>query len=186
MEASNNNNVTKLLGDLSRGKDGALQLLTPIIIDELHRLARHYMQNESPNHTLQATALVNEAYMKLIKMDVSWSDRVHFFAVAATQMRRILVDHARSKLTTKRGGEFQRVTLDEGYSYSTENNSELIYIDELLTKLSQFDEKSARMFELRLFAGLSNEEIAEVEKVSISTIERELRTAKAWLLNELI
>jgi RNA polymerase sigma factor (TIGR02999 family) len=179
------NNVTHLLGEMRSGNSEAIEELTPLIVKELHRLAKHYMRGEAEGHTLQATALVNEAYMKLVNMELDWQSRAHFFAVAATQMRRILVDHARFKLAEKRGGKILQVTLEENLNANAESNHDLIYIDELLSQLNEFDARAARLFELRLFAGLSNNEIAAVEDISISSVEREIRVAKAWLLNEL-
>lgn len=182
---SSTENVTQYLSDLRSGDSKAGKKLTPIIIEELHRLAKYHMRQESLGHTLQATALVNEAYLKLVEMNVDWKSRAHFFAIAAKQMRRILIDHARKKLANKRGGEFQQVTFDESLSFNQDNNEQLIEIDRMLLKLQNLDQKAARFFELRLFGGLSNQEIAEVENVSLSSVEREIRISKAWLLNEL-
>ena len=175
------NELTQLLSNLSDGDNSSLQLITPIILNELHRLASHYMKSENSGHTLQSTALVNEAYLKLVKMDVDYKDRIHFFAIAAKQMRHILVDHARKKLSVKRGGRQQKINIEDAGVYIQGNETELIVFDELMVKLEGFDERAARMFELRVFSGLSNNEIAEVEKVSIATVEREIRTVKAWL-----
>ncbi len=185
MNIDHDNQVTRLLSELRQGSRSALEQLTPLVVNELHRLAKHYMRGEAEGHTLQATALVNEAYMKLVNMELDWQSRAHFFAVAATQMRRILVDHARSKLAEKRGGKILRVTLEENLNANAESNHDLIFIDELLSQLNEFDARAARLFELRLFAGLSNNEIAAVEDISMSSVEREIRVAKAWLLNEL-
>ncbi len=172
---------TQILSELSEGNKQNLNKLTPIIIDELHKLASQYMKNEDTAHTLQSTALVNEAYIKLVKMDVNWNDRIHFFAIAAKQMRHILVDHARTKLAKKRGGKLQKVNFDDVAIYVAGNETELILLDELMLKLENFDERAARIFELRVFSGLSNSEIAKVEALSLATIEREIRAVKAWL-----
>jgi len=177
--------LTHLLSRLSNGDVSVLNTITPIILDELHKLASYYMKSENAGHTLQATALVNEAYLKLVKMDVSWKDRVHFYSIAAKQMRHILVDHARSKAASKRGGQFVRVGLDEALEVTADNITDLVYLDQLLNELEQFDERASRIFELRLFSGLSNPDIADLEKLSIATVEREIRVARAWIQNEL-
>ena len=181
----NKNNLTQLLSQLSEGNKAVLQQLTPIILDELHRLASHYMHNERPDHTLQATALVNEAWIKLVDMDVAWQDRIHFYAIAARQMRHILVDHARARSAGKRGGGLVRVDLDDALEVTSDNITDLIYLDRLLGELEQFDARASRLFELRLFSGLSNADIAEAEQISIATVEREIRTARAWIQSEL-
>jgi RNA polymerase sigma factor (TIGR02999 family) len=181
----NKNNLTQLLSQLGQGNKAAIQQITPIILDELHRLARHYMHNERPGHTLQATALVNEAWIKLVDMDVTWQDRIHFYAIAARQMRHILIDHARAKSADKRGGGLIRVDLDDALEITSDNFTDLIYLDRLLNELEQFDERASRLFELRLFSGLNNAAIAEAEQISIATVEREIRSARAWIQNEL-
>ena len=177
--------ITQILLNFNSADSSSQEKLSAAILEELYKLADRHMKNESPSHTLQATALVNEAYLRLINTDVNWKNRAHFFAVAAKQMRRILIDHARKKLAAKRGGEFQRITFDESLVINQQNNSQLVEIDQTLERLQEFDARAARFFELRLFGGLSNKEIAEVESVSLSSVERELRVAKAWLLNEL-
>lgn len=182
---SQSQTLTQLLSKLTDGDSSALHKITPIILDELHRLASYYMKNEKSDHTLQATALVNEAYLKLVKMDVEWKNRVHFYSIAAKQMRHILVDHARAKAATKRGGQLLRVDLDEALEVTSDNITDLVYLDRLLGELEQFDERAARLFELRLFSGLSNSDIADVEKLSIATVEREIRVARAWIQHEL-
>lgn len=182
---SQSKNLTQLLSKLSAGDSSVLNSITPIILDELHKLASFYMKRENAGHTLQATALVNEAYLKLVNMNVDWKDRGHFFSIAAKQMRHILVDHARAKAATKRGGEFIRVDLDDALEITSDNITDLIYLDRLLSELEQFDERSAKIFELRLFSGLSNTDIAELESLSVATVEREIRVAKAWIQNEL-
>ena len=178
--------LTELLSTLGQGDTSVLNQITPIILDELHRQARRYMQQENPGHTLQATALVNEAYLKLIDMDVDWKSRLHFYSVAARLMRRILVDHARQKNSAKRGVHYQRVDLDQVAELNSDHTTELIDIDNLLNQLEQFDRRACRMFELRLFSGLTNAEIAAVENLSIATVEREIRTARAWIKNEMV
>ncbi|PCJ45850.1 MAG: RNA polymerase subunit sigma-24 [Gammaproteobacteria bacterium] len=175
-----NPEFTQMLSELSEGNKERLNQLTPIIIDELHKLASQYMSHENSGHTLQSTALVNEAYIKLVTMDVSWNDRLHFFAIAAKQMRHILVDHARAKLAQKRGGKMQKISFDDVAVYVQGNETELIVLDELMKKLEVFDERATRIFELRIFSGLSNNEIAEVENLSLATVEREIRAVKAW------
>ncbi len=185
LSMSQSKNITQLLSKFSSGDNSVLNTITPIIVDELHKLANFYMKKENAGHTLQATALVNEAFLKLINIDVEWKDRAHFFSIAAKQMRHILVDHARAKAATKRGGQFVRVNIDDALEVSSENITDLIYLDHLLQELQQFDERSARIFEMRLFSGLTNTDIAELENLSVATVEREIRVAKAWVQNEL-
>ncbi len=176
-----NYEFTQMLSEFSDGNKERLNQLTPIIIDELHKLASQYMNKENTAHTLQSTALVNEAYIKLVKMDVCWNDRLHFFAIAAKQMRHILVDHARAKLAQKRGGQLRKINIDDVVVFIQGNETELILLDELMQKLESFDERATRIFEFRVFSGLSNKEIAEIEALSLATVEREIRTVKAWL-----
>jgi len=179
-------NVTQLLLDWSNGDKAALDKLTPLIYDELHRLANSYMRKQSPGHTLQATALVNEIYIKLINTkNVSWKDRAHFFAVAAQAMRQILIDHARSHKYAKRGGGAHKVELDEVAVVAQEQAAILIALDDALRSLSDIDQRKSQIVELRFFGGLSIEETAEVMKISTPTVEREWRLAKAWLYREL-
>jgi RNA polymerase sigma-70 factor, ECF subfamily len=179
-------NVTQLLLDWSNGDKSALDRLTPLIYDELHRLANFYMRKQSPGHTLQATALVNEIYIKLINTkNVNWKDRAHFFAVAAQAMRQILIDHARSHKYAKRGGDARKVELDEVAIIAQEQAAILIALDDALKSLSVIDQRKSQIVELRFFGGLSIEETAEVMKISTPTIEREWRLAKAWLYREL-
>jgi RNA polymerase sigma-70 factor (ECF subfamily) len=179
-------NVTQLLLDWSNGDKSALDRLTPLIYDELHRLANFYMRKQSPGHTLQATALVNEIYIKLINTkNVNWKDRAHFFAVAAQAMRQILIDHARSHKYAKRGGDARKVELDEVAIIAQEQAAILIALDDALKSLSVIDQRKSQIVELRFFGGLSIEETAEVMKISTPTVEREWRLAKAWLYREL-
>jgi RNA polymerase sigma factor (TIGR02999 family) len=174
--------VTQLLLQWSNGNRAALDKLMPLVHRELRRLAGHYMRGERTGHTLQASALVNEAYMRLVDYKrMQWQDRAHFFAVAAQAMRRILVEHARSRQYAKRGGAAQRVSLDEVAILSGEQAAELVALDDALTSLEALDPRKSRLVELRYVAGLSIEESAEVLGVSTATVERDWRSAKAWL-----
>jgi RNA polymerase sigma factor (TIGR02999 family) len=167
------------------GDEAALEQLVPLVHEELHRIARGCMRGERPGHSLQATALVNEAYLRLIgAQQVDWQNRVHFLAVSARLMRRILVDFARSKKYQKRGGGAQAVTLDEALVVA-EPGRDLVALDEALDALAKMDERKARVVEMRFFGGLSVEETAAVLGVSGDTVMRDWRMAKAWLLREL-
>ena len=178
--------VTELLFAWGNGDQTALENLLPLIYGELHRLARQYMNRESPGHTLQTTALVNEAYLRLVKQkDVQWQNRAHFFAASAQSMRRILVDMARARNRQRRAGNTPHLSLDEGIVFLPERASELVALDEALTALAKLDERKSRVVELRFFGGLSSRETAEVLKVSEATVEREWKRAKAWLSLEL-
>jgi RNA polymerase sigma factor (TIGR02999 family) len=177
-------NVTQLLLEWRGGNQQALDALMPVVYDELRRLAQHYMRGERPEHTLQATALVNEAYLRLVDMKVSWQDRAHFFAVAARLMRRMLVDHARAQHRAKREGG-PKVALDDALEVSCKPASDLLALDEALEELATFDQRKSEIVELHFFGGLSNEEVAEALGVSRATVQRELRMAKAWLNHEL-
>jgi RNA polymerase sigma-70 factor, ECF subfamily len=178
--------VTQLLLAWSQGDQSALDQLIPMVHAELHRLAHRCMDRERVGHTLQTTALVNEAYLRLIdSSQVRWQNRAHFFAVAAQLMRRILVDFARSRHNLKRGGAAQRVSLDEALLLPQEPDPDLIALDEALNALAALDPRQARAVELRFFGGLSVEETAEVLQVSPETVHRDWRVAKAWLLREL-
>lgn len=178
--------VTELMQAWTDGDPEALNQLIPLVYDELRRIAARHMRKESPGHTLQTTALVNEVYCKLINQKkVRWQNRAHFFGISAQLMRRILIDHARRHLRLKRGAGAQQITLDTA-SYSPQQQAgKLIALDEALTRLAEFDQQKSRIVEMKFFGGLTTEEIAEVEKVSTSTIEREWRKAKAWLHHEL-
>jgi len=179
-------NVTRLLDDLSMGKEHAFDELMPVVHAELRRRAGHYLRRERQNHTLQPTALVNEAFMKLVEQrSVRWQNRAHFFAVASQAMRRILVDHARTHRRIKRGGSAPQVTLDEAMIVAESRSIDLLALDEALERLTALDERQARVVELRFFGGLSVEETAEVLKISPATIKREWSMAKAWLHAEL-
>lgn len=178
--------LTQLLIRWRSGDKTALDQLMPLVYDELHRLARQCLRGERAGHTLQTTALVNEAYLRLIRSSqVQWHDRAHFFAISAQLMRRVLVDEARARNYKKRGGELIRVTLDEAMMISTERDAELMALDEALNGLAQFAPRKCQVVELRFFGGLGIEETAAVLDVSTDIVKREWRTAKLWLLNEL-
>ena len=178
--------VTQLLVAWRGGDDQALEQLVPLIYRELHRLARRYMQMERRNHTLQTTALVNEAYLQMVKQrDAEWQGRTHFFAASAQAMRHILVDMARSRGRQRRGGEAVKVSLEDALVFTPERASELVALDDALTALAKLDERKSRIVELRYFAGLTIEQTAEVLTISHATVEREWQRAKAWLLVEL-
>ena len=178
--------VTQLLIAWSNGNSAALEQLTPLVARELHRLAHHYMRRENAGHTLQTTALVNEAYLKLIdQKHVHWKNRSHFFALSAQLMRRILVDHARNRKYAKRGGGAQRISFDEALVISAERGDDLVALDEALNKLSSIDSRKGKVVELRFFGGLSVDETAEVLEISSVTVMREWSMAKAWLYNSL-
>ena len=182
MESPSPHEVTGLLLDWSNGNKEALDKLTPLVYEELRRLARHYMRREKPGQTLQTTALVNEAYLRLVdQKTVHWRDRAHFFAVSAQIMRHILIDHARRRHYAKRGGSAQRIPLDEVAVMSTERAADLITLDEALTDLSRTYPRKGKVVELRYFGGLTIEETAEVLKVAPITVRREWNSAKAWL-----
>ena len=178
-------NVTQMLLDWRSGDEKALKQLMPLVYDELRRLASRYMKSERRGHTLQATALVNEAYIRLVDMKVSWQDRAHFFAVAARLMRRLLVDHARAHHRAKREGDVAKVSLDDAIEVSCNPTSDVIAVDEALTRLAEFDPRKSAILELRYFGGLNNDEVAEALGVSRATVQRDLRLAKAWLNREL-
>ena len=178
--------VTQLLGDWSGGDEGALEKLIPLVQPELHRLAHHYMSRERAGHTLQTTALLNEAYLQLTdKTQPTWQNRTHFMAVAAQLMRRIMVDHARARHALKRGSGAIRVTLDETALVTEERAEELLALDEAMEKLADFDRRRCEIVEMRYFGGLTVEEIAGVLKVHPNTVMRDWRAAKAWLYAEL-
>ena len=178
--------ITRLLVAWGDGDESALEGLTPLVYDELRRLAHHYMSQERPGHALQTTALVNEAYLRLIDWkNVHWQSRAHFFAVSAQLMRRILVDFARSQGYAKRGGGALQVTLDEAL-VSGEKSADIVALDEALRSLAELDERQSKVVELRFFGGLSIEETAEVLKVSEGTVRRDWSLARAWLHRELV
>jgi RNA polymerase sigma factor (TIGR02999 family) len=178
--------VTRLLLAWSDGDRAALDQLMPIVYSELRRLARRHLGGERPGHTLQTTALVNEAYLRLVgQRPLQWQNRAHFFAVSAQLMRQILVDYARARHNAKRGGRAVKVELDEAAEVSTERAAEMVALDDALTALAGFDQRKSRIVELRFFGGLSIEETAEVLKVSPGTVMREWTLAKAWLREEI-
>ena len=178
--------VTDLLLAWGQGDESALERLIPLVQAELHRLAHHYMGQERPGHLLQTTALVNEAYLRLVDASrVQWQNRAHFFAVSAQLMRRVLVDAARTRHYQKRGGGAQQVSLDEAMIVSRERGAELIALDEALDTLAASDGRASRVVELRFFGGLSIDETAEALKISPETVKRDWSFAKAWLLREL-
>jgi RNA polymerase sigma-70 factor (ECF subfamily) len=179
-------NVTKLLVQWSKGDRGALEALVPLVYDELRRLARFYLKQEKQNHTLSSTALVHEAYLRLVNQkDVTWQNRAHFFGVAAQMMRRILVDHARRHGYAKRGGGAMTLALDEAVATPQRREVDLVALDDALDSLAKLDERQSRMVELRYFGGLSIEETSEVLGVSAPTVKREWASARAWLYREI-
>jgi RNA polymerase sigma factor (TIGR02999 family) len=178
--------VTLLLKRLSEGDQDALTQLIPLIYDELHRLAAFHLERERPEHTLQTTALVHEAYLRLVdQKEAQWKNRGHFFAVAAQAMRRVLVDYARRHQAVKRGSSLPKICLDEAIAVSNETAHELLVIDELLNRLASVDSQGSRIVELRFFGGLTVEETAEAMDISPATVKREWSVARAWLLREL-
>jgi RNA polymerase sigma factor (TIGR02999 family) len=186
MAAPSSQGVTRLLKAWSNGEQEALEQLIPLVYNELHRLAHRYMERERHGHTLQSTALVHEAYGRLIDLkDVSWQNRAHFFGVSAQLMRRILVDYARSRRFSKRGGEWRQVSLNEAVAVFRDRRTDIVALDDALRTLASIDPRKGRVVELRFFGGLSIMETAEVLKVSQETILRDWRLAKVWLLREL-
>jgi RNA polymerase sigma-70 factor (ECF subfamily) len=178
--------VSNLLQAWREGDDAALEKLVPRVHDELHRLAHLYMRTERPGHTLQTTALVNEAFIRLVDTkEVDWRDRAHFFAVSSKLMRRILVDFARKRHFQKGSGAMQRVSLDEALVLSPQPQMDFEELDDALTALSKFDPRKARVVEMRFFGGLNTDETAEVLGVSVETVKRDWGLAKVWLLKEL-
>ena len=178
--------VTQLLQQWSHGDDAALADLTPLVYEELRRLAHHFMEGQRPDHTLQTTALVNEAYLRLAdQTDPKWQSRAHFFAVAARAMRQILVSYARSNQAQKRGGGAVRIELDEAAILSPEQSKEIVDLHEALELLESVDSRKARVVELKFFGGLNYDEIAEVLKIARATVRRDWEFAKLWLYTEL-
>ena len=178
--------LTQLLAEWARGDASAPDELFPLVYQELKRIARGHFRNETPGHTLQPTALVNEAYLRLIDQTrVKWQDRAHFFAIAAQTMRRILIDHARGRARLKRGGDACRVSIDEAAAVTVVCGAELLALDEALKDLAEIDLRRSRVVELRFFGGLSNAEIAEVLKIAPNTVIRDWNMARAWLYHEL-
>lgn len=188
MQASQTNQVTRLLLDWGKGDEAALNELMPLVYQELRKLASSYLRREKPGHTLQPTALIHEAYLRLVDQNSpQWESRAHFYAVAARLMRQILVDHARARIAAKRGGAGgQKIPLDEAPAIPTINNAaELLALDEALRKLASFDERKCRVIEMRSFAGMSVEETALALGISEPTVKRETRLAQSWLKREL-
>lgn len=179
-------NVTEMLRAWTEGDASALETLTHLVYDELHRLARRYMSREDGGHTLQATALINEVYLRLVDLrDVSWQDRAHFYAVCARLMRRILVDFARSRESLKRGGISVRVTLEDNVASLNQQPEQLLFLDRALCKLSEIDPRKGNVVDMRFFGGLTVKETAEVLRISQDTVLRDWGLARAWLLREI-
>jgi len=178
--------ISRLLRAWGAGDQTALDRLVPLVYDELRRMARRYMDRQQAGHTLQTTALIHEAYLRLVdQQDAQWQNRAHFFGVAAKAMRSILVDYARTRQAVKRGGAFLLVSLDEAAVVSTERTAEMVALDDALVSLAAFDQRKSQVVEMRYFGGLTVEETAEVLKVSPETVARDWRLARTWLLREL-
>ncbi|HKS08720.1 MAG TPA: sigma-70 family RNA polymerase sigma factor [Pyrinomonadaceae bacterium] len=178
-------NLTGLLVEWRDGDQAALDRLLPLVYDQLRRIAHRYVQRERDGHTLQTSALVNEAYLRLADQKVVWQNRAHFFAVTARVMRHILIDHARRRRYAKHGGDARQVPIDEAAAMSLERAAELIALEEALDELAQLDQRKSRVVELRYFGGLSLEETAEALDISLMTVRRDWRAAKAWLYRRL-
>jgi RNA polymerase sigma factor (TIGR02999 family) len=179
-------NVTNLLVQWNKGDRGALEALVPLVYEELRRLARYYLKQEKQNHTLSSTALVHEAYLRLVNQrDVTWQNRAHFFGVASQMMRRILVDHARHHAYAKRGGGALTLALEDAVATPQRREVDLVALDDALSSLAKLDERQSRMVELRFFGGLSIEETSEVLGISAPTVKREWASARAWLYREI-
>jgi RNA polymerase sigma factor (TIGR02999 family) len=186
MQTPSPKEITRLLVAWGDGDQSALDKLVPLVQSELHRLAHHYMVRERPGHTLQTSALVNEAYIRLIDWkNVRWQNRAHFFGVSAQLMRRILVDFARERHYLKRGGGALQVSMSEAAAFAMDKEADLVALDEALVELSEMDRRKAQVVELRFFGGLSVKEVAEVLKISEETVMRDWRLAKVWLLRQL-
>jgi len=186
MTAPASSQITNLLIDWSNGDQTALEKLIPLVERELHRLARSYMRREKPNHTLQTSDLMNEAYLKLVdQKKTHWQNRAHFFGIAAQIMRRILLNYARDQHRKKRGGNAVQISLSDVSVVYLEKTAELIALDEALERLAKFDERKGRVVELKYFGGLDVDEIAEVLKISPITVLRDWKFAKAWLFREI-
>jgi len=185
MLSASSHDVTQLLKAWSAGDEAALDKLVTLVYRELHRAARRYMAGERSEHTLQTTALINEAYLRLVDFQhISWRNRAQFFGICAQLMRRILVDFARARGSQKRGGDGSHLPLDETLIVSSEPRADLIALDDALKNLAAFDERKSRVIELRFFGGLSVQETAEVLRVSPETVKRDWRLAKVWLLRQ--
>jgi RNA polymerase sigma factor (TIGR02999 family) len=178
--------VSQLLQRWNEGDQGALDQLTPLVYDELRRMARRYMKQQPAGHTLQTTALIHEAYLRLVgQKEKQWGNRAHFFAVAAQAMRHILVDYARARKMAKRGGGAHQVSLDEALVISPEGGDDLVALNDALDALAKLDRRQSQVVELRFFGGLTEEEIGEVLKVSSRTVRSDWRVARSWLMREL-
>jgi RNA polymerase sigma factor (TIGR02999 family) len=178
--------ITQLLLAWGQGDEAALERLMPLVYDELRKVAARHLRRQRPDHTLQTTALVNEAYLRLIdSSQVQWQNRAHFFAISAQLMRRILVDFARSRQNLKRGGDVERISLDEALVVAPERGADLLALDDALTQLAALNSRQAQVVELRYFGGLSEEEAAEALKVSLRTVQRDWKLARLWLYREL-
>lgn len=186
MTRTHQHQITQLLAEWSEGNQSALDELYPLVYEELHRLARRYMSRERKGHTLQTTALINEAYVRLVdQKNVHWANRSHFFAISAQIMRRILIDHARRHAYAKRGGGAQQVSLEDVALVARDAGAELMRLDEALKTLAKMDPRRCYVVELRYFGGLNNEEIARLLKVSENTVTRDWNLARAWLYQQL-
>jgi RNA polymerase sigma factor (TIGR02999 family) len=186
MNADLSHEVTRLLHDWKGGDRAALEKLTPLVYDELRRLASHYLRGERKDHTLQGTALVHEAFIRLVgQSDLELQSRGHFFGVAAHLMRQILVDHARRHAALKRGGGEEPLSIEEAAIFSPQRAANLVALDDALHELGKFDGRKSRIIELRYFGGLSIEEIGEAESIAVATVRRQMRTAEAWLHREM-
>jgi RNA polymerase sigma factor (TIGR02999 family) len=178
--------ISQMLQRWSQGDRAALEELMPLVYDELHRIAHRYLAQQAPGHTLQTTALLHEAYLRLVGQEEKhWRNRAHFFGVAAQAMRHILVDHARTNLRAKRGGGAMRLSLDEALTLGPQQSAELVALHDALTELAKFDERQCRVVELRFFGGLTEPEIAAVLQVSQRTVSSDWRLARAWLLRQI-
>ena len=183
---SSSHEVTQLLRAWSNGDEAALARLAPLVEAELHRMADSFLRRERPGHTLQTTALINEAYLRLIDdTAVEWQNRAHFYGIAAQVMRRVLVDHARSRRAAKRGGDALRISFAEAENVAPEPSADIIALDDALSTLSQFDGRKSQIVELKFFGGLQEKAIAEVLKISPRTVQREWNLARAWLYQQL-
>ena len=186
MPMPSSHEITGLLRAWKNGDDAALAELAPLVEAELHRLAKAYLRRERPGNSLQASDLVNEAYLRLIDWDaMQWQNRAHFFGIAAQLMRRILVDHARRRVQQKRGGEVLRVSFSQAANVAEDNSAGILAVDEALSTLASFDPQKSQIVVLKFFGGLSETEIAEVTQLSLRTVQREWNLARAWLFNEL-
>lgn len=186
MSSSQAQEITKLLHDWSQGDQDALAQLIPVVYRELRKLASSYLRAERAEHTLQPTALIHEAYLRLVAQEFpEWKNRAHFYGVAAQLMRQILVEHARARVALKRGGAGEKVSLDEIISLPQQRAAELVALDDALSSLASFDERKARVIELRFFGGLTEEETGQALNISVATVRRDLRLAEAWLRREM-